>query len=81
MSVKVKNKINQKWLSGVYSDSNNKTKPRYTDNEQAAFEFVGMHTALPIIESLNDYSLSEWAFYENGKLMEEKRNGKSSLAN
>lgn len=71
MSVTVKNKINQKWLVGVYSNSNNKIKPRFTDNEQAAFEFVGMHTALPIIQSLTDYSQSEWAFYEDGKLVEE----------
>lgn len=71
--VKVKNKINQKWLVGVYSNSNNKIKPRFTDNEQAAFEFVGMHTALPIIQCLNDYSQSEWAFYEDGKLVEEKK--------
>lgn len=72
MSVTVKNKINQKWLVGVYSNSSNKTKPRFTSNEQATFEFVGIHTALPIIESLKDYGMSEWAFFEDGKLVEEK---------
>lgn len=72
MSVTVKNKINQKWLAGVFTNADNKIKPRFTDNEQAAFEFTGMHTALPIVESLKNYGLSEWAFFEDGKLVEEK---------
>lgn len=72
MSVTVKNKINEKWLVGVFPNANNELKPKFTDNKEAAFLFTGMHTAVPILDSLKDYSLSEWAFFEDGKLVEQK---------
>lgn len=78
MSVKVKR---GKWLVEIFENSNHKLEPRFTDNKEVALKFNNLSAAIEIIKKLTDYSFDEWAFYENGKLMEEKRNGKSSLAN
>lgn len=70
-----------KWLVEILENSNHKLEPRFTDNKEVALKFNDLSAAIENIKKLTDYSIDEWAFYENGKLMEEKRNGKSSLAN
>lgn len=70
MRVQVKNKINQKWLLEFNKTANGKTKPEFTDNQLAAIWFSDFDTAVKAVSNLSDYSLSEWAFYENGKLTE-----------
>ena len=72
MSVMVKNKINQKWLLEIDKTANGKIKPKFTDNQVAAIWFSDFETAVKAVSSLSDYGLSEWAFYENDKLMEVK---------
>lgn len=71
MSVKVKR---GKWLVGIFENSNHKFEPRFTDNKEAAFVFDDLNSAIANIKKLTDYSFDEWAFYEDGKLVEEKQN-------
>lgn len=70
MSVTVKNKINQKWLLEIDKTANGKIKPKFTDNQVAAIWFSDFDAAFKALSNLSDYGLSEWAFYENNKLME-----------
>lgn len=73
MSVTVKNKINQKWLVDIYKTTNNKTKPKFTDNQMAAIWFSDLDTAIKTVNSLSDYNLSEWAFYRDQELIKENK--------
>lgn len=70
MTVQVKNKINQKWLLEIDKTAGNKIKPKFTDNQLIAILFSDFDTAVKAVSNLSDYGLSEWAFYENGKLLE-----------
>lgn len=72
MTITVKNKINQKWLVEIDKTAGNKIKPKFTDNQVAAIWFSDFDTAVKAVNDLSDYGLSEWAFYENNKLMEVK---------
>lgn len=70
MTVTVKNKINRKWLLEIDKTANGKTKPKFTDNQLITILFSDFDAAFKALSNLSDYGLSEWAFYENGKLME-----------
>lgn len=70
MSVKAKR---GKWLVEILENSNHKLVPQFTDNKEAAFEFNDLNSAIENTRKLADYSFDEWAFYENGKLVEEKK--------
>lgn len=59
-----------KWLVGIYKNASGVFEPIFTDNKKAALEFNNLNTAIKNIKKLTDYSFDEFAFYENGKLME-----------
>lgn len=66
-----------KWLVEIFENSNHKLEPRFTSNKDAAFEFSNLNSAIEKVKKLTDYSFDEWAFYEDGKLVEEKQNEKN----
>lgn len=72
MTITVKNKINQKWLVEIDKTANGKIKPKFTDNQLMTILFSDIDSAVKAVSNLSNYGLSEWAFYENGKLMEVK---------
>lgn len=73
MTVTVKNKINQKWLVDIYKTTNNKTKPKFIDDQVKAIWFSDLDTAIKTVNSLSDYNLSEWAFYRDQELIKENK--------
>ncbi|MCX8723082.1 hypothetical protein [Lactobacillus sp. B4005] len=72
MTVTIKNKINRGWIVGTYKSTSGVFEPIFTDNKKAALKFNNLSTAIENIKKLTDYSFDEFAFYENGKLMEVK---------
>lgn len=74
MSVKAKR---GKWLVEIFENSNHKLEPRFTSNKDAALEFNDLNSAVENIKKLTDYSFDEWAFYKDGKLVEEIQNEKN----
>lgn len=62
-----------KWLVEIFKNSNHKLEPRFTNNKEVAFEFNDLNSAIENIKKLTDYSFDDWAFYENGKLVEKKK--------
>lgn len=68
--VQVKNKINQKWLVEIDKTAGNKVKPKFTNNQLVAILFSDLDAAIKAVSNLSDYGITEWAFYENGKLTE-----------
>lgn len=69
MSVTVKR---GKWLVGIYKNASGVFEPIFTDNKKAALEFNNLSTAIEKVKKLTNFSFDEFAFYENGKLMEVK---------
>ena len=69
MSVTVKR---GKWLVGIYKNASGVFEPIFTDNKKVALEFDDLNGAIEKVKKLTDYSFDEFAFYENGKLMEVK---------
>lgn len=67
MSVTVKR---GKWLVEIYKNASGQLEPIFTDNKKAALEFDDLSTAIEKVKKLTDFSFDEFAFYENGKLME-----------
>lgn len=70
MTVTIKNKINRGWIVGIYKNASGKFEPIFTDNQEAALEFDDLSTAIEKVRKLTDFSFNEFAFYENGKLLE-----------
>lgn len=72
MTITVKNKTYHGWIAGILKNKNGQFEPIFTDNKKAALEFDNLSTAIKNIKKLTDFSFDEFAFYENGKLMEVK---------
>ncbi|QYN53081.1 hypothetical protein [Lactobacillus panisapium] len=72
MTVTIKNKINRGWIVGTYKSTSGAFEPIFTDNKKAALEFDDLNEAIEKVKKLTNFSFDEFAFYENGKLMEVK---------
>ncbi|WP_294837286.1 hypothetical protein, partial [uncultured Lactobacillus sp.] len=59
-------------IVGTYKSTSGAFEPIFTDNRKTAFEFNNLSTAIEKIKKLTNFSFDEFAFYENGKLMEVK---------
>lgn len=72
MTITVKNKTYHGWIAGILKNKNGQFEPIFTDNKKTALEFNNLSTAIEKIKKLTNFSFDEFAFYENGKLMEVK---------
>lgn len=68
----VKNKIYHGWIAGILKNQSGQFEPIFTDNRKTALEFDNLNGAIENIKKLTNFSFDEFAFYENGKLMEVK---------